>query len=91
MRTGPENILRLIAFGMGAIVIAMAAIELRDALDEDAARGLTEVADDPLRITLRRCRTLTPERLETDNECQTAWAENRRRFFGTNPNREGVE
>ncbi len=91
MRTGSEHVLRLIAFGMGAIVIAMGAIELRRSLDEEAVDRPVLTSDNPLRTTLQHCRTLTPEALEADTECQAAWTENRRRFFGTDPDSEGVK
>ncbi len=91
MRTGPEHVLRFIAFGMGAIVIAMGAIELRRALDEEAVDRPVLTSDDPLRSALQHCRTLTREALVADTECQAAWAENRRRFFGTDPQSEGVK
>ncbi|MEM9812349.1 MAG: putative entry exclusion protein TrbK-alt [Pseudomonadota bacterium] len=83
--------MRLIAFGMAAIVIAMGAIELQRALEEETADRPAVVSDDPLRATLQRCRALTPEALQADTECQAAWAENRRRFFRADPDREGVE
>jgi len=40
------------------------------------------VTDDTLQAELVRCRTVTPEELETDTTCHAAWAEQRRRFLG---------
>ncbi|ARE40973.1 hypothetical protein RGUI_2832 [Rhodovulum sp. P5] len=72
---------------MGAIAALMAAIELQHAIEEEhAAEPAAVVSDDPRRETLQRCRTLTPEALEADAECQAAWEENRRRFFGISTN-----
>ena len=87
MKLTAETTLKGIAIAMGAIAALMAAIELQRALEEERVRvPATVVSDDPLRETLQRCRTLTPVALEADTECQAAWEENRRRFFGTSTN-----
>lgn len=83
MSVGPDTILRLIAIGMGGIAALMAAIELADSVTPPAARAPATRDEDPLRAQLMRCRTITPEDLATDAACQAAWAENRRRFFGS--------
>ena len=83
MRAGPDTILRLIAIGMGGIAALMAAIELTDSVTPPSARAPATLEDDPLRAELMRCRTITPEDLATDAACQAAWAENRRRFYGS--------
>ena len=84
MKLNAEATLKGIVIAMGAIAALMAAIELQRALEEErAVEPAAVVSDDPLRETLQRCRTLTPEALEADTECQAAWEENRRRFFGT--------
>lgn len=88
MRTGPENVLKLVAIAMGGLVVLMAAIELRDAVKEERAAPVAATPDDPLRAELARCRTLTPEDLATDAACREAWAENRRRFFDGAPPRD---
>ena len=90
MKLTAETTLKGIAITMGAIAALMAAIELRTALDEEAATA-PAIVEDPLRAELRRCRTLTPKELETDTECQAAWAENRRRFFGAPSDNPDVE
>jgi len=82
MRTGPDTVLKLIAFAMGGLVLLMAAIELKTALTLEEPASVKRRIDDPLRRELARCRTLTPEQFETDTTCRAAWAENRRRFFG---------
>ena len=92
MKLTAETTLKAIAIAMGAIAALMAAMELQRALeDERAAEPSTVVSDDPLRETLQSCRTLTPEALEADTECQAAWEENRRRFFGTPTNNPETE
>ena len=83
MRAGPDTILRLIAFGLGGIAALMAAIELADSVPPPAARAPATFEDDPLRAELMRCSTITPEELAANAACQAAWAENRRRFFGS--------
>ncbi|MBO6675602.1 MAG: putative entry exclusion protein TrbK-alt [Rhizobiales bacterium] len=83
MKLTAETTLKGIAIAMGAIAALMAAIELQRALEEERApEPAAVVSDDPLRETLQRCRSLTPEALGADTECQAAWEENRRRFFG---------
>ncbi|MEM9840347.1 MAG: putative entry exclusion protein TrbK-alt [Pseudomonadota bacterium] len=92
MKLTAETTLRGIAIALGAVAALMAAMELQRALeDERAAKPTTVVSDDPLRKTLRRCRSLTPEALEADIECQAAWEENRRRFFGTSTDNSDTE
>lgn len=92
MKLTAETTLKGIAIAMGAIAALMAAIELQRALEEErSAEPSAVVSDDPLRETLQRCRTLTPEDLEADTECQAAWEENRRRFFGPSTNNRDTE
>lgn len=87
MKLTAETTLKAIAIAVGAIAALMAAMELQRALDEErAAEPAAVVSDDPLRETLQRCRSLTPEALDADTACQAAWEENRRRFFGTSIN-----
>ena len=84
MKLTAETTLKAIAIALGAVAALMAVVELQRALEEErAAEPVAVVSDDPLRVTLQRCRTLTPEALGTDTACQAAWEENRRRFFGT--------
>ena len=89
MRTGPESILRLIAIAMGLGIVAMAGLEFQRALESEAADRPAAVVTDPDRKTLRRCRALAP--MTQDTECQAAWAENRRRFFGVDPDCDEVD
>jgi len=91
MKLNAETTLKGIAIAMGAIAALMAVSELQRGLKVDAAHQSAVVAEDPLRQTLQRCRTLTPEKLEVDTECQTAWAENRRLFFSIPSNDLGAE
>jgi len=83
MRAGPDTLLRLIAIPMGGIAALMAAIELPDSVTPPSARASATFEHNPLRAELMRCRTITPEELATDAACQAAWADNRRRFFGS--------
>ena len=87
MKLTAETTLKGIAIALGAIAALMAAIELQRALEKErAVEPAAVVSDNPLRETLQGCRTLTPEAFEADTECQAAWEENRRRFFGTSTN-----
>ncbi|MBM7067544.1 putative entry exclusion protein TrbK-alt [Actibacterium sp. 188UL27-1] len=86
MKLTAETTLKGIAIAMGAVAALMAAMELQRALEVERMERPAVVSDDPLRETLQRCRTLTPEALQADTECQAAWEENRRRFFGTSAN-----
>ena len=92
MKLSAETTLKAIAITLGAIAALMAAIELQRALEEEHSAEPSAVAsDDPLRETLQRCRSLTPEALEADTECQVAWEENRHRFFGTSTDNSDTE
>lgn len=92
MKLTAQTTLKAIAIALGAIAALMAAMELQRALEEErAAEPAAVVSDDPLRGTLQRCRLLTPEALEADTECQAAWEENRRRFFGSSANNPETE
>ena len=80
MAHDPQILLRAVA------VIALIATALATAVQFDRESATersadTPSTDDPLRVELERCRTITPEDLATDTACQAAWAENRRRFF----------
>ncbi len=92
MKLTAETILKGIAIALGTIAALMAAVELHRALeDERSAEPSAVVSDDPLRETLQRCRSLTSEALEADTQCQAAWEENRRRFFGTSTDNSDTE
>lgn len=79
MRGNPDLVLRLIAYGLGALAVLAAVFEFRDASTPEPATPAA--MEDPLSEELARCRTLTPDEAETDSGCKAAWAENRRRFF----------
>ncbi|MEM9765814.1 MAG: putative entry exclusion protein TrbK-alt [Pseudomonadota bacterium] len=92
MKLTAETTLKAVAIALGAIAALMAAMEFQRALEEErTGEPAAVVSDDPLRETLQRCRRLTPEALEADTECQAAWEENRRRFFGTSTNNPETE
>ena len=80
MAHDPQILLRAIA----VIALIAAALATAVQLDRESATERsadTPSTDDPLRVELERCRTITPEDLATDTTCQAAWTENRRRFF----------
>ena len=81
MRRSPDHILRLIAFGLGGLAALFAAVELANTAAPEAPVERS-VGDDPLQEELARCRTITPEDLDTDTACRAAWAKHRRRFLG---------
>lgn len=90
MRRSPDQILRLIAFGLGALATLFAAAELAKTVTPQAPLE-PSADDDPLQVELARCRSITPEDLDTDTACPAAWAEHRRRFLGLsgeNPEKE---
>ena len=80
MARDPQILLRAVAvIALIAAALATAALFDRESAPERSANA--RLTDDPLRIELERCRTITPQDLATDTACQAAWAENRRRFF----------
>ncbi|MDF0601642.1 putative entry exclusion protein TrbK-alt [Psychromarinibacter sp. C21-152] len=81
MRRSPDHILRLVAFGLAAIAALFAAVELANTVTPQAPLE-PSAGDDPLQAELSRCRTMTPEDMNTDTTCRAAWAEQRRRFLG---------
>lgn len=81
MHAGPAQILRLIAFGLGALAAIAAALEFADTL-APKREALPAVTVHPLGADLARCRRLGLEEAAGDIACRRAWAENRRRFFG---------
>jgi conjugative transfer region protein TrbK len=81
MRGPPDHILRLVAFGLGALAAFFAAVELANTVAPETP-AVSPVKDDPLQAELARCRSITPEDLDTDTACRAAWSEQRRRFFG---------
>ena len=88
MAHDPQILLRAVA------LIALIAAALATAVQFDRESATERTADtpptdDPLRVELERCRTITPEALAADTACQAAWAENRRRFFA--PSSDGRE
>ncbi|QPC42759.1 putative entry exclusion protein TrbK-alt [Kaustia mangrovi] len=81
MRRSPDHILRLIALGLGGLAALFAAVELANTIAPEAPVE-PSAGEDPLQEELARCRTMTPEDLDTDTVCRAAWAEHRRRFLG---------
>ncbi|UUP17832.1 putative entry exclusion protein TrbK-alt [Nitratireductor thuwali] len=81
MRRSPDRILRLVSFGLGALTALFAAVELANTAAPEVPVE-PSAGDDPLQEELTRCRTMTPEDMNTDTTCRAAWAEHRRRFLG---------
>lgn len=81
MRSSPDQTLRLVAFGLGALAALFAAAELMNTVTPPAPLE-PSAGDDPLQAELARCRTMTPEDLDADTACSAAWAEHRHRFLG---------
>ena len=80
MTHDPQVLLRAVA----VIALIAAALAMAVQFDRESAPERSvdiRSTDDPLRVELERCRTITPEDLATDTACQAAWTENRRRFF----------
>lgn len=81
MTTGPQTILRLVAWALGAIVVMAAILELSNALDgEFGARpeALQAIDGD----ALARCRDLELEVAIDDRDCAALWDRMRDRFLG---------
>ena len=76
-----ETVLKGIAFAIGAVAALMAAGDLHRTPRTDPLPE-TITATDPVRQTLRRCRTLTRQEFGTDTACWATWAQQRRRFLG---------
>lgn len=81
MRSSPDQIIRLIAIALGGFAALFAAVELANTVAPEKPAS-PSASNDPLQVELSRCRTVTPEELETDTACRAAWAEQRRRFLG---------
>lgn len=81
MTTGPQQILRLVAWALGAIVVMAALLELSNALDgefrerPDALEAID--GDAPA-----RCRDLKLELAIDDPDCAALWDQMRDRFLG---------
>ena len=81
MRSSSDQIIRLVAIALGGLAALFAAVELANTVTPETL-AKPSASHDPLKAELSRCRTLTPEKLETDTMCRAAWAEHRRRFLG---------
>ena len=74
-------IARAVGFALVAVAIVVAALRFREApsrLPDHAASPAT--TSDPLSDELKRCQVLAGQ-AKDDADCETAWAESRRRFF----------
>jgi|GEM_PF-2205244 conjugative transfer region protein TrbK len=81
MTAGPQTILRLVAWALGAIVVMAALLELSKALDGEfgARPDALEAIDHD---ALARCRDLDPEVAIGDPDCAALWDRMRDRFLG---------
>ena len=86
----PETLLKGMTLLLAAVAVLAVAGGLHRVPQKDPLPSSLDT-EDPVRQTLRRCRSLSPQELETDTACQAAWAENRRRFFGISPDAQDAE
>ena len=70
------------ATGLTMLVIAACTVQLPHNDDEPPPPPQAD-APDTLAPKLEACLTVTPEQTATFEYCRRVWAENRRRFFGT--------
>ncbi len=78
---------RLAAAVFLAVAVVVAIIELgRQGEEVRAARPAAGVGQEPARAELRRCQALGEAALD-EPSCVDAWAERRRRFLNTDPER----
>ncbi|MBZ8134102.1 putative entry exclusion protein TrbK-alt [Afifella sp. IM 167] len=87
-----KTLARIGAIVFVAVAITATALELTrepkprsDAVSAPAATGASN--DDPARRELRRCQRLGEAAIR-DRHCLAAWSENRRRFLGTETERQ---
>ncbi|WP_432763531.1 putative entry exclusion protein TrbK-alt [Brevundimonas aurifodinae] len=85
----PRRLLRVVA--MAVVGVTLFATGLWILSDDPGAAGGSVVtgqatSDDPVRAGLQRCNDLGSAALD-DAGCRAAWAENRRRFFGSSDSR----
>lgn len=90
MRRSPDQILRLVAFGLGTLAALFTAAELANTVTPPAPLE-PSASDDPLQAELARCRSITPEDLDTDTACRAARGEHRRRFLRLSSDNPGKE
>jgi conjugative transfer region protein TrbK len=65
------------------LVVAACTIQLRGDSDSPPAGSSASRATNPLGAKLEHCRKVTSEQLAQLQECRLIWAENRRRFLGS--------
>ena len=81
MTIGPQTILRLVAWALGAIVVMAALLELSRALDREFGTrpdALPAIHDD----ALARCRDLELDLAIDDPDCAALWDRMRDQFLG---------
>jgi len=88
MRGRPLNIAaigRAAGFVLVAAAIVATAIHFRhDDARQSTPRSTPSIQSDPLAVELARCQAIGMA-AKDDAACETAWAENRRRFFTYRP------
>ena len=72
---------------VGAIValLAVVVLDIRSLSDDSVSNQSSLAGAHPAGASfgeLKRCRTITPEQLASDEACRRAWVDHRRRFFG---------
>lgn len=86
----PRRILRVVAVAVvGVTLFATGLWILRDDSGETGGSAVTRqaISAGPVRAALQRCNDLGSAALD-DAGCRAAWAENRRRFFGSSNSRD---
>jgi conjugative transfer region protein TrbK len=83
-----RRVVAILAAGtvLAGVAAWLAGAEVRDEGVIERSTVADPVPADPLRVELLRCNGIGQAALD-DAGCRAAWAENRRRFFGT-PNRQ---
>ena len=70
------------AFGLVVLSVAACAVQLRHEQESQPSPATSEESH-PLAPKLESCLTVIPDQTATFEYCQRVWAENRRRFFGS--------
>jgi conjugative transfer region protein TrbK len=70
------------AFGLVVLSVAACAVQLRHEQESQPSPATSEESH-PLAPKLESCLTVTPDQTATFEYCRRVWAENRRRFFGS--------
>lgn len=84
-KTMLDRLPTMAAMALVVLIVAACAIRLRDDENQNTSARSLDQASDPLAAKLKECRSVTSEQKDALSECQKAWAEKRRQFFGLTP------